>query len=52
MKHPAFYCETFINCHNYLKKYQPKDCMVQCHTCMDKIIDHHFNKKHGPKRSK
>jgi hypothetical protein len=45
MNHPPFYCEKFIESHNHLLKYQPKDCKTQCHRCMDIVIDHHFNKK-------
>ncbi len=45
MKKPDFYCRSFIEHHNYIRKYQTKDCTQQCNECMDKIIDHHFNKK-------
>jgi hypothetical protein len=42
---PKFYCKNFIEIQGNLKKYQPKDCKQQCHSCMDVIIDFHFNKK-------
>jgi hypothetical protein len=45
MKKPDFYCQSFINNHGCLKKFEPNECKNQCHNCMDVIIDHHFNKK-------
>jgi hypothetical protein len=45
MERPSFYCKNFIESHNHLPKFQPKDCKDQCHKCMDIIIDYHFNKK-------
>lgn len=45
MKKPDFYCESFIENHRNIKRYQPPDCKRQCSKCMDVIIDHHFNKK-------
>lgn len=48
MNKPDFYCESFIENHNNLKKYQPLDCKIQCNNCMDVIIDHHFNKNKKP----
>ena len=45
MKTPKFYCTQFIEHHCSIKKYQPPDCLQQCSTCMDVIIDHHFDKK-------
>lgn len=51
MKQPKFYCRAFIESHNNLPKYQPKDCKDQCHACMDIIIEHHFNKKKNDKNT-
>jgi hypothetical protein len=45
MKNPGFYCEDYIETHNNIKMYRGRECTEQCHTCMDKIIDHHFDKK-------
>jgi len=44
---PDFYCEQFINEQGWIYKSTP--CKDQCHDCMDKIIDHHFNKKKSMK---
>lgn len=44
MPNPGFYCTKFIEHQNSLPKYQPKPCLSQCHSCMDEVLDHHFNK--------
>lgn len=41
---PKFYCKKFIDCHSHLPKYQPNDCKIQCHKCIDEIIEHHEKK--------
>ena len=51
MKKPEFYCQSFIENHNNLPKFQPADCKEQCSKCMDVIIDHHFNKKEKAEKS-
>ena len=45
MKKPDFYSQTFIACHGAGRKSYPKDCLTQCHDCMDVIIDYHISKK-------
>lgn len=45
MKNPGFFCKQYINTHNNIPKFQPKNlCIKQCDNCINEIIEYHTKK--------
>lgn len=42
-KNPGFLCDDFIRTNSNMPQHQ-KSFKQQCHTCMDKVIEHHAQK--------